>query len=391
MPFDIPGRLARVAGAFSIFAFLTVLPLLAAPAQAEEFDEHLSIPGTSLRVVNLIGEVRIQGHDGSAFLVDVHVRGKDANRERVHLERPDGSKETLVVRFPVDSETHYVYPPLGAGSTTNFHWNPDGGNEHFGIKEIVGMVANRRIRVSGKGDGLELWADLTVLVPRGGKLEFQNGCGIVAAEDVEGTLRLDTHSGTVSADRVKGDVSADTGSGEVRVASVTGNVLADTGSGSVHIEDVTGDVNADTGSGSVTVLHARSTHILADTGSGSVSLSDISCEKLSVDTGSGTIEVTAASLGSGVFDTGSGGVELALDRLGSGPIRVDTGSGSLVLDLPPSPSATIKASTGSGGIDVDIEGVDWITNERRDKSFRVGKGDAQVVLDTGSGSIRVRI
>ena len=361
--------------------------LLSTSAFSETFDEHLTVDKSHLKIVNLIGEVRVTRQEGAKFDVVVHVQGKDASREKIQVRL---DQEILNVQFPLAQDTHYVYPKLGPGSRSTFSWNPDGRVEDFGVKDLLGIGEHRRITVSGSGGAPEMWADIEVRVPAKADLEVVNGAGNVNAQGVEGKLSLRVHSGPVTADQIVGDLNVDTGSGSVHVSAVKGRVNADTGSGRVTVENVDGDLDVDTGSGSVVIAGAHGDKVHADTGSGSVHLSDIACDALKVDTGSGGIDLQGAAIGSGYFDTGSGSVQLVIDQLHGGPIHVDTGSGSVSLDLPNDPSATVSASTGSGGIHVDLDNVSWVKNERDDKTFTIGKGESRISLETGSGSIRVK-
>jgi len=368
---------------------LPLLLVLAAstPARSESYDEHLTVDQPHLKIVNLIGDVHVTRHEGSSFDVVVHVQGKDANRDRVYVRQ---TGDRIDVHFPLAEGTHFVYPKLSSGSRTTFTWNPEGGSIHYGVKDLIGVGDNRHITVTHSGSAPEMWADIDIQVPAKGWLEVVDGVGTLHAENVEGKLDGRMHSGAIKAESIVGELNADTGSGSVTVSSVKGRVSADTGSGRVTVDGVDGDLTVDTGSGSVSITGAHGTKIYADTGSGSVHLSDIACDDLKVDTGSGGIEVESAAIGSGHFDTGSGGVDLVIDELRGGPILVDTGSGSVFLDLPTDPSATISASTSGGGIHVDLPNVNMMKDDHDEKTFRVGKGDARISLETGSGSIRVK-
>jgi hypothetical protein len=357
------------------------------PAFSESYDEHLTADTSHLKVVNLIGEVHVTRHEGSGFDVVVHVQGKDANRDRVYV-RKEG--ETITVHYPLAEGTHFVYPKLSSGSKTSFTWNPEGGSIHYGVKDLIGIGDHRHITVTHSGSAPEMWADVEIRVPSKGYLEVVDGVGTLYAEEMEGKLDARVHSGPIKAEKIVGELNADTGSGSVTVSSVKGRVSADTGSGRVTVDNVEGNLDVDTGSGSVIITAAHGTKIHADTGSGSVHLSGIACDDLKVDTGSGGIELESAAIGSGLFDTGSGGVHLVIDELHGGPIHVDTGSGSVSLDLPSDPSATISASTSGGGIHVDLPNVNWVKDDHGDKTFSIGKGEAKISLETGSGSIRVR-
>lgn len=144
---------------------------------------------------------------------------------------------------------------------------------------------------------------------------------------------IENNVGDVSASSMRGDFTADTGSGDVTATDITGDVEADTGSGNVEVDRVTGDVTA---------------------------------------------------------DTGSGDIRFEGDLSGVRQIEIDTSSGDVVLDMSAYPGMTITIETGSGSIDVDLP--DLQTQRSRRNYFRgtVGDGSADVVIDTGSGSVRIR-
>ena len=342
-----------------------VIAALAAPAQAD-FEASHSFSSDELVVRNLIGQVQVKGHDGSAFEVRVNVQGRDASRERVHIEEDGGG---LNVVFPVDENKHYVYPRLGSGSKTTFSLSE--GESGWLSSVLHGLLGSGRITVTGSGRGLEIWADVEVRVPRGGELTVKHGVGGIHAEHVDGNLVLDISSGAVQVTEVNGGVNVDTGSGSVTVSEVMGTVLIDTGSGRVEVSRCEGD------------------DINIDTGSGRVILEDVSGGHLNVDTGSGSVQASAIAADSATIDTGSGSVTLELDRMGSGDFEIDTGSGRITLSVPRNASASVHASTGSGGIDLDLEGVELRRKDRDEVSFTIGGGGARVTLDTGSGSIRI--
>ena len=355
--------------------FLALIPVLLAaapPAGAGEFEVPLEIDAEHLVLVNLIGEVVVEGHGGSEFEVEVRVRGDDADRDLIQVDLDRGRTAELVIEFPVERESHFVYPRMGRRSNTSFQvprgWRRSGSL----LDRFIGALGGNRVRVSGSGRGLEVWADVTVMVPSGAQLTVELGAGTIDVEEVEGSLSLDTRSGPISVTQMEGDL------------------LADTGSGAVEVEDVKGDVSVDTGSGHVVLRRCEGRQVLVDTGSGHVRLIDVNCDDLNVDTGSGGVIAKGVGANDVMVDTGSGQVVLELERMGDGRFVIDTGSGSIDLLLPRRVSAQVEAETGSGRIRLDL--AQDIRIRRRGDSeiaFRLGDGDADIHLDTGSGSITV--
>ena len=353
-----PRWLATLAGT-------ALLSTVGAGAALAEYSESFRFSGRSLYVGNLIGEIEVEGSSGQDFEVEVSVEGSDAARGVVDFEQ---NQNSLMIVFPVD-RGRFVYPELGR-STTSISLKRYDGDSSL-LKEIMRAVTGRTIKVSGRGSGTELWADVVIRVPQGASLEVEHGVGKIVANNVNGEIDLEVSSGGIEANSIDGDVELDTGSGGISLSDIRGNVVADTGSGAVKVAGVTGD--------SLTV----------DTGSGDVVLSSISTRRLEVDTGSGAVEGADVRAGSALIDTGSGSVFLEMVGMDSGDYEIDTGSGSITLLVPSNASADVQADTGSGGISVDLPGIETIHRERDEMRFKVGDGDARVRLDTGSGRIRV--
>jgi hypothetical protein len=375
-----------------LMAVATALLVQAAGTQAagSEFTETMSLDAASLRVNNLIGEIQVVPATGSSFEIEIRVQGKDANRDRIKIETKRGRDAEISVKFPLEESTKYVYPKLGHGSRSSFMANHNKSGEHDGWwRAIVGALHITKIEVSGDGKGLEIWADVTVKVPKGGSLEVDHGTGRMEAADVEGDLSLDNASGNITGSNIRGSFVADTGSGNVSATRVTGRFSADTGSGNVTAESIEGEVSADTGSGNVSITKAWGEKVLADTGSGNVTVTDARCKIFSADTGSGNIDARDIAADEANLDTGSGGVRLALTRMGAGPFVIDTGSGGIELTIPADGSARVHAETGSGAIHVDFENENVHKVAHDELDFTIGDGKASVKLDAGSGSIHV--
>ena len=330
--------------------------MLAAPVGGQEVHR---LAGEDVAVYTLAGQVQVVRGTGADVVVRVTRGGAGASQLAIETGPIDG-RSTLRVVFPDDE---IVYPEMGRGSSTTMSVRPDGT---FGDGNGRG---GDRVRIRGSGSGLEAWADLVIEVPAGHGVAAYLGVGDMEASGVEGTLRLDSGSGAVTATNISGALDIDTGSGSVRVSRVTGTLRLDTGSGSVEVDDVTGDeVELDTGSGRVRVSNVEASSFAVDTGSGSVALEGIASPTVLVDTGSGSVDI-----------------ELLTDV---GQLDIDTGSGAVTVRAPASLGAMVEIDTGSGGIDLDFPLE--VTSVRRDRvQGRLGDGDGNIRIDTGSGSIRI--
>lgn len=368
-------------------ALLVVLSLLTVAANhaRADFEESFQFDARELRVVNLIGEITVEGHAGSDFEVVVRAAGEDATRERIRFETEEGREASLHVRFPLDESRDYVYPRWGHGSHSSFQMR---GDDEGWLSRILGRD---RVEIRGRdNDGLELYVDVTVRVPAGARLEVFHGGGEIQASDVVADLHLDSHVGSIVVRDVEGELFADTGSGGIEAIRVRGDVTADTGSGSVRLEEVRGEeILADTGSGTITMIDVEGDDITADTGSGGVALDRVRSRSLLVDTGSGGVSARDIAARELEIDTGSGSVDLELVEVGDGEFIVDTGSGSIDVTVPADFSAVVEASTASGGVSVDIADIDVHHRDRDEIEFTAGGGAARFELDAGSGSIRI--
>lgn len=347
---------------------LVVAAGVLAPPAAAGLQRELTLEADELKLVNLIGEVRIEPARGERFEIEIDIEGADATEERITIETDEGRHARVLIRFPIDEERRYVYPRL-----------PRGSNSTFSARSLLerggglwDLLRGDKIRVRSRGSGLELWADVIIRVPRGKRLELRHGVGEVSARGTEGDLDLDTISGGITAREIEGDLRADTGSGGVELEEIAGNILVDTGSGGVEISNCRGD------------------EIHIDTGSGRVEATGIVCEELVIDTGSGGVRARHIAAEDAEIDTGSGGARLELDRMGRGDFVVDTGSGSIEFEMPADASARVTADTGSGSVRVDVPGVRVRRRDADHVSFSIGDGESRVLLDAGSGSIRIR-
>lgn len=335
----------------------TAVLALAVPAALGAQDRY-TLGGDHVAVYNLAGQVEVVGGSGDQVGVEVVRGGADSDRLDVRVGEIDG-RQTLRVIYPAD---RVRYSGGGWRGSTDVRvrrdgtWGAGGGGE--------------RVRVSARRGGLDAYADLRIEVPRGQRIDIHVAVGRITASNVDGRVRLDTHSGAVAAREMAGYLNVDTGSGSVEVMGMDGDLEVDTGSGAVRMSDVAAE------------------RVGVDTGSGSVDGDGITARRIGIDTGSGGIELRRSAARDVELDTGSGSVRAELDSQ-IDRLIVDTGSGGVSLWLPEDVSAELDIETGSGGIDVDFP-VMTTRRARRELRGRIGDGAGRIVIDTGSGSVRIR-
>lgn len=354
-------RIPSSAGGRGVGSVLAALAALATVTPAGLLAQEFPLGSAHVAVSNVAGRVDIVQGGGSEAVVQVLARGADAGELRVEVGQVDG-RDGLRVHYPDDT---VVYRGSEGGRfNVQLRLNRDGT---FG----GGGWGGDRIRVRSGGDGTEAHADLRISLPPGGSVVLHHGVGRVSAENLSGDVLLNLASGPVEISAVEGLVSVDTGSGNVVVSRVSGELLVDTGSGNVTLREITGTaVGVDTGSGRVEATGVRADYLGVDTGSGRVDLEDVEAPEVAVDTGSGRVDLAF--------------------RVAPENLVVDTGSGAVTVTLPGGLDATVEADSGSGGVQVDLPGLQVLDRDRNSVSARVGAGTGRIVVDTGSGAIRIR-
>ena len=352
---------------------LVAAALLVASTRADAQTERRVLSGDRVAIYNLAGKLRVESGDGSDVVVEVMRGGRDGDRLRLEQGTIRGY-EALRIVYPAD---RIVYPELGRNNRSTITVRDDGtwGNElsrgDRGDRESRDYRDRERnqVEISSAGSGLEAYADLRVLVPRGQRIVIHNAAGDARITMVDADLAVEVASSTISADRTRG------------------SLRLDTGSGSVSVTDAQGDVDLDTGSGGVTIAGVKGGSLKMDTGSGSIRGGDIDVSDLKADVGSGGVHLERVRASRVNVDAGSGGTELellsAIDQM-----KVEAGSGGVTIRLPASLSATVDLETGSGGIDTDFS-VQVTKFEQHHIVGRIGDGRGQIKVESGSGAVRL--
>ena len=249
------------------------------------------------------GSIELKSWDRNEVLVDIQRRGPDSD-----------STKALVVNARQDGNRIVIEVP-----------NPREG------RDVIHLGSWQSPSVS-----------LVVTAPRKVNVEARTGDGSITADDLLGTVALNSDDGSIRARRVEGNLRARTGDGSIAISDAAGRVEADSGDGSIEL------------SGRLEALDVR-------TGDGSVRLD--------------------------VFD----GSSLKSDW------SVNTGDGSITVRLPRQFDAEIDAHTGDGGVHASglpvaaerNQSGDDDDDERGTLRAQIGKGGRTLRLRSGDGSINL--
>lgn len=334
---------------------------------AQSQTERRSLSADRVAIYNLAGKVQVEGRSGSGSDVVVEIRrgGRDARELRIETGDVRGN-DALRIVYP---STRVIYPELGRWNNTSISVRRDGTWGNTFDRGYRLRDDGERVEIRGSGSGLEAYADLRIIVPRGKSVVIHQAVGDTRVANVDADLSIDVAASTVTTEHTRGSLSLDTGSGAVSVS------------------DAQGDLVLDTGSGGVTVTGVRGSSLKIDTGSGSIRGSDIDVDELKADVGSGGVRLARVRASRIDVDAGSGGTELELlsniDQL-----NVDAGSGGVTVKLPSTLSAEVDLETGSGGINTDFA-VRLTRFERRHIVGKIGEGRGRIKIESGSGQVRL--
>jgi lia operon protein LiaG len=349
-------------------ALVVAALLLSSVAQAQSSD-RITLKGRSVALYNLVGRLNVTG-GGSSVTATVTRRGKDAGRLSVETHSI-GGYEALVVKYPGDRVT--IPGNRNRRSRTELRVREDGsfGNIYSASgRRSSGYNDGRRVRISDEGGGVEAAADIDVQIPTGTAVRLHLAVGSVDVRNVDGDIAVDASGAEIVVSDVKGKLLLDTGSGDASLTNISGSISLDTGSGEVTAKNLSGDVlNIDSGSGGVTVDGCRCSAVTIETGSGNLRVMDMTARTLSLDTGSGDVVLGM--------------------RNSPETITIDSGSGDVTMTLPSDFSATVAIDTGSGEISSDFP-ITLTSKSRDEMRGRIGRGDARLRIDTGSGDVRLR-
>ena len=289
---------------------LLALCLLCAPAFAEPAtqgaNEHARVELApsghafkQLQIDNPLGDVRVEGYDGTAIQIETHKEAPDEDTlDRLHISlvpNPDG---TVAIKTTAD-----------------------GGKEFR-------PVARGAVRI-----------DLVIRAPRDARVEAAVSSGALEVTNMDAGSDLDTGSGPIWVRNVQGEVLTHSISGLTRLAQVFGSVDAQTLSSDVDLDTIGGE------------------RLIASVNHGRIDGRRVRARDIELTTVEGRIvlEAEAALRGRIVLATLRGDIDVRLHRHGGVVVRA---TGSRV-DLGPSaraqPDGWMGSSFGQGATPTLIE------------------------------------
>jgi DUF4097 and DUF4098 domain-containing protein YvlB len=208
----------------------------------------------------------------------------------------------------------------------------------------------------------------TIAVPPATIVRVRNGSGDVVVLGISGPVDLQTSSGDIDASRIAQRAVLAAGSGDITARDLEADLSATARSGDLELENIRGDVRSQTGSGDVR-LKRPGGKVQVRVSSGSVTVDGVAAD-LRVNTSSGDLHVIGNPSPGSYWE-------------------VETRSGNALLDVPDTASIQLTAFSRSSGIDVDIP-FEATERSRRSLRGKSGRGEARVLVETGSGRIRIR-
>ncbi|MBI3405952.1 MAG: DUF4097 family beta strand repeat protein [Acidobacteria bacterium] len=297
--------------------------------EIKTFDKTYTVKGpVTLEIQNGSGDVKVTGSSSG----QVHVRGEVRVHEFIFASGTRRRVDEIVEKPP--------------------------------ITQVGDILRITRPQTNGPG-GARI--SYVIEVPSNSEVRVENGSGDVAVQDVQGPLNLETGSGDMQVSRIQQRADLKAGSGDITVHSAKGQVVVTARSGELVLEDVGGDIRAQTGSGDIRINRPGG-KVEARANSGDVAIDGVSAD-LRISTGSGSCHVTGNPAPSSQW-------------------QIETRSGEAILDVPERASFQINARSRDR-VDSDIA-MTIESQTRKELRGRVGKGEARVSIETGSGRIRIR-
>ena len=253
---------------------------------------------THLAIENPLGDVKVEGYDGTAIQIESHKFAPDDDAlDRLHISlvpNPDG--------------------------TVSIKTTADGGKE-------ARPVLRRQLRI-----------DLLIRAPRNARIEAVASSGALEVVNMDAGSDLDTASGPISVRNVQGEVLTHSVSGLTRLVQVFGSVDAQTLASDLNLDTIGGDrLVASVHHGRIEGRRVRARDV-----------------ELTATEGQILLEAEAALRGRLVVSTFKGDVDVQLRRHGAVMVRAQGTKVDLGAPMQPRPNGWVESSFGQATDDVAV-------------------------------------
>jgi DUF4097 and DUF4098 domain-containing protein YvlB len=191
---------------------------------------------------------------------------------------------------------------------------------------------------------------------------------------------------------VGSSLDVETVSASIRVVGVNGSLELESVSGEVEVDGSPTSADVETVSGNIEISGSQ-TRVIAESVSGRIELSGVA-ERVDAATVSGSVEISASNIERGEIEAVSGSVRFTGALSSGARLSAESHSGSVVLNLPADTSARFQIETFSGSINNEFGGGEAERTSRyapgKRLDFTLGSGDAQVSVESFSGSVTLR-
>jgi hypothetical protein len=255
-------------------------------------------PFTRLAIENPLGDVKVEGYDGTAIQIESHKFAPDDDAlDRLHISlvpNPDG--------------------------TVSIKTTADGGKE-------ARPVLRRQLRI-----------DLLIRAPRNARIEAAASSGALEVINMDAGSDLDTASGPISVRNVQGEVLTHSVSGLTRLVQVFGSVDAQTLASDLDLDTIGGDrLFASVHHGRIEGRRVR--------------VRDI---ELTATEGQILLEAEAALRGRLLVSAFKGDVDVQLHRHGAVMVRAQGTKVDLGAPMQPRPNGWVESSFGQSTTDAAV-------------------------------------
>ncbi|HEX3474683.1 MAG TPA: DUF4097 family beta strand repeat-containing protein [Kofleriaceae bacterium] len=260
--------------------------------------EPAAHPFTQLSIENPLGDVKVEGYDGTAIQIESHKFAPDDDAlDRLHISlvpNPDG--------------------------TVSIKTTADGGKE-------ARPVVRRQLRI-----------DLVIRAPRNARIEAAASSGALEVVNMDAGSDLDTASGPISVRNVQGEVLTHSVSGLTRLVQVFGSVDAQTLASDLNLDTIGGDrVFASVHHGRIEGRRVRARDI-----------------ELTATEGEILLEAEAALHGHLLVSAYKGDVDIQLRRHGAVMVRARGSKVELGAPMRPRPNGWVESTFGQATSDAAV-------------------------------------